>query len=172
VNPPPRPLRAETVTLICTIGESFRVLRIADRPGWGSPSWSIQRKVDGAWRGEAMFRVSASLRDYLKARVDIDADAAAILARLPARSDRDPAYASPPRYQKRLPAVVPTVKATPTKRPAPTGKRAAVAAKFLTWRDGKPAHALAGSQAIPAPPAAMAQWAPRAAPGNVDAEAV
>jgi hypothetical protein len=155
-------LNGETVTLIVQIGEIFRVLRIADRPGWGAPSWSIQRKVDGAWRGEAMFRVSASVREYLGARVAIDADAAAILEALPKRCDRDTGFD----YGFRP-------KPPPPKRPRKTGtKRAALASKFLQWRDGKPAHALAGSQAIPAPPAEMARWAPRAAVGNADAEAV
>jgi hypothetical protein len=38
---------------------------------------------------------------------------------------------------------------TPTKRPASTGKRAALSSKFLQWRSGTPAHALAGSSQHP-----------------------
>jgi hypothetical protein len=175
VNAPPRPLRAgETVTLIVQL-ENWRVLRVADRPGWGDPSWSLQQWVDGRWCGEAMFRVSASVRDYLKARAGtIDPQAAAILEALPKRCDRDPAH--PPPSREKRPAVVrpavecPAVKAAPTKRP-PTGKRAALASKFLQWRSGKPAHALAGSQAIPAAQAENNSQAPRAASALQQAEA-
>jgi hypothetical protein len=145
-------LNGETVTLIAQL-ENWRVLRVADRPGWGKPCWSIQRKVDGAWRDEAMFRVSASVREYLKARAGtIDAEAAAILARLPVRCDRDTRYDTPTPPPKRpRPPPEPAVKATPTKRPRPAGRRAALAASFMQWQGGKPVDA-APRDPVPNPP--------------------
>jgi hypothetical protein len=208
-------LNGETVTLICALNEDWRIMRIADRPGCGPPFWSVERKIAGDWIGQATFRTPGMILWFLEGRAGtIDADAAAILAGLPARCDQDPAYPKPPRYQtkrprpprEKRPAVVRPVvvrtkpwlalgcseatyyrrkaaakksaaenavmMATPAKQPELTGKRAALASQFLQWRDGKPAHALAGPQPSQAPPAEMARWARRAAPGNVDTETV
>jgi hypothetical protein len=161
-------------TLIAQINESWRVLRIADRPGWGSPSWSIQQQVDGVWCGKAVVRPAHMLREMVKAWCGrIDPDAAAILEALPKRCDRDPTrppWPDPPKKKQPRPPREPAVKATPT--PAPTGKRAALASKFLQWRDGQPVDALAGSQAIPAPQAENNAQAPRAASALQQAEAM
>jgi hypothetical protein len=151
----------ETVTLICTIGESWRVLRIADRPGWGPPIWLIERQADGGWRGEATFRVAASLREYLQYNCGpIDPEAARKLSWLPARCDRDPSYPSPPRYQTKRPRK--------PREPAVGSNRAALVAQFTSWRDAKAASLpVVRSQPETAqnpPPAENNAQAARAAP--------
>jgi hypothetical protein len=175
----------ETVTLIAQINEDWRVLRIADRPGWGAPRWSIERKVDSGWRGEATFRVAATVREFVQYNCGpIDPDAARKLSWLPERCDRDPSYPSPPRYPTKRPFAgaskrprlprAPAVVATPTKREPASSKRTALAHKFMTWRkpQNEPVVRCQPETAPTPPPAEMARRAPRAATGTVDAEAL
>jgi hypothetical protein len=133
-------------TLICTVNDSWRVVRVSG-PVWGSqPTWLIQEHVDGGWRGKLAFRMTESVREFVKYRAGpVDPAAAQILASLPLRCPRDP---RPPIEKKRRPAgvrpVVPAVAAVtaapekrpppPTKRQAAGQRRAAVAARFLNWR--------------------------------------
>jgi hypothetical protein len=160
----------ESVTLICTIGENWRVSRIADRPGWGAPRWLIERKVDSDWRGEATFRVAASLREYLQYNCGpIDPEAAAILAPLPARCDRDPQFPPPPRYQTKRPR-------KPREPAVVAGSnRAALASQFTSWRDAQAAsRPVVRSQPETAPtppPAENNAQAARAASALQQAEA-
>jgi hypothetical protein len=152
----------ETVTLICTLNEDWRIVRIADRPGCGPPFWSVERKIAGDWIGQATFRTPGMILWFLHGRVGtIDPDAAAILAALPARCHQDPRYRiSPPKKRPR-----------PLRDPAVVAKRTALASQFLTWRDGKPHNSpVVRSQPETAPtppPVENNSQAPRAAPAPV-----
>jgi hypothetical protein len=134
----------ETVTLICMVNESWRVLRIADRPGWGWPLWLIERQAD-TWCGAATFRVAASLREYLQYNCGpIDPEAAEILAALPKRCDRDPRFPAPVREKKERP---------PRASAAAEAKRAALASQFMSWRDAqKPPVVRSQTETAPNPP--------------------
>jgi hypothetical protein len=119
----------ESVTLIAWLNERWRILRIAGRPGWGSPCWLVENLDDD--RAGAVLQVSATVREFVKARAGtISAEAAEILAKLPKRSDIG-GVRPPPR--KRLKAAEKRAAAAAAEAAA-TGKRAAVAKSFMSWR--------------------------------------
>jgi hypothetical protein len=154
-------LPGETVALICALNQDWRIMRIADRPGCGPPFWSVERKVDGDWIGQATFRTPGMILWFLEGRAGtIDPDAAKILEALPARCDQDPAYPKPPRYQ--------------TKRPRPpretaVSKRVALASQFVSWREAhnRPVVRSQPETAPNPPPAENNAPAARAAPAPV-----
>jgi hypothetical protein len=99
---------SETVTLIAQINAGWRVLRVAGRPGWGRPAWSLQRMADGGeWQGVAVVRASHMLREMVRAWAGaVDAETAGILNALPQRCDiREPGSPPKPKPKKKRVAV-------------------------------------------------------------------
>jgi hypothetical protein len=137
---------SETVTLVAQLSAGWRVLLVANRPGWGRPTWLLQNMVDGAWCDVALTRASGMLREIVLAKAGtVDAETAAILRDLPTRCDiREPGSPPKPKRKKRAAeAKAPVNPPTPEpavrrmKRDAGGAKRAAVVAAFMQWRSQK-----------------------------------
>jgi hypothetical protein len=79
---------SEAVDIEIQINSDWRIVVVAGGL-WGPRAWLLERLIDGAWCGQiAAIRSSAMLREFVKAKVgQVDADAAAQLAALPARID-------------------------------------------------------------------------------------
>lgn len=151
---------SEAVELIAQINASWRVVVVCGGK-WGPRAWLVEHLIDGAWRGHiAATRSPAMLREMVQAWAGhIEADAAAILAALPARAHtrygasvvkgkraqaaetRAAAAAALKRVRVEAPAAAetPAAEARPVPAsPATTRKRSAAgttAAAFLRWRE-------------------------------------
>jgi hypothetical protein len=107
-----------TATLVAQLNPTWRIVRV-EGPRWGmGAAWLIENVTDP--RAGAVIRMAHIVREFVLYKCgDIDADAAAILAALPKRCDRYPAYANPPPEKKRRPAVTATMPVKPVAMPAP-----------------------------------------------------
>jgi hypothetical protein len=149
-------LMTESVDIVAHLDAGRRVVLVSGRKDWGRPAWLIQTMVGGAWHDGGVTRSSDMLR-WLAGPVD--ADAAAILAALPARVDlrvrgssmikRAPGKRARAAELRAAVAVRAAEKRVRIAAPgAGTNRAAAAAAAFLTWRAGQKENASEVRRAI------------------------
>jgi hypothetical protein len=141
---------SESVDTAIRINASWRV-GVVCGGRWGKTrAWLIQRMVDGVWHDEACTRSADIVRGVVLGRAGaVDADAAAMLADLPARSDHRGSSTIAVRGKKEQAAETRAAAAAALKRvrtaaPVAGTNRAAAAAAFLHWRAQQKENAAKG----------------------------